>query len=217
MMKRNNSFKAFTLLELMVVIAIIGVLAAILIPSISGYIKKAQKAVDITNAKQIFEAVQLTVLMDDNAEYSFAGKDHGYRNPQQVNVDGETYKVSKIADTAGYNTSAAIYQDNKRAWQGSQRESNDFADALNKTMGYDWNVLKGKRQIAIPLKYSIKRDGMRGERWNVCARVGQSGRWASEYHPNASECEIWVGTTNEKRLVRLYPNPDQEYADGATE
>ena len=55
--------KGFTLIEMVVVIAIIGVLSAILIPSIINYIKKAQRRVDITTAKQIHTAI-INVLTD---------------------------------------------------------------------------------------------------------------------------------------------------------
>ncbi len=51
-MKRNNK-KGFTIIELVVVIAVIAILAAVLIPTFSSIIKKANESVDIQAAKNM--------------------------------------------------------------------------------------------------------------------------------------------------------------------
>ena len=55
-MKKSNK-KGFTLIELVVVIAIIGVLAAILVPSMLGYVKKSRLKTANSNAKTAYNAV----------------------------------------------------------------------------------------------------------------------------------------------------------------
>lgn len=50
--------KGFTLVELIVVLAILAVLAGILVPSLTGYIDKAKKAKSLANARGFLNAAQ---------------------------------------------------------------------------------------------------------------------------------------------------------------
>ncbi|CAM3581393.1 prepilin-type N-terminal cleavage/methylation domain-containing protein [Erysipelothrix urinaevulpis] len=61
LIKNNNKDEGFTLIELVVVIAILAILALILIPSLMGYNKKAEKSKNDANARNVYTAATLVV------------------------------------------------------------------------------------------------------------------------------------------------------------
>lgn len=64
---KTTKAKGFTLIELIVVIAIIGVLAAILVPTMLGYVTKSRCSSANANAKSLYNAIN-SALVDLDSE-----------------------------------------------------------------------------------------------------------------------------------------------------
>ena len=81
--KKFKSKKAFTLIELIIVIAIIGVLIAILVPTMTGFVTQAREATAKANARTIYSIAQ--------AEATFAATEGTVvAEGTQTYIDGTT-------------------------------------------------------------------------------------------------------------------------------
>ncbi len=74
-MKTKGKKKGFTLIELIVVIAILGILAAVLIPRFTGFTEKARATQAMTDAKQFATAMDTLEAEKGHAASAFTQQD----------------------------------------------------------------------------------------------------------------------------------------------
>ena len=96
-MKKTNK-KGFTLVELVIVIAVIAILAAVLIPTFATIIDKANRSKAMQEARNAFEA-----YLADNAETLVGTEDF------MIKSGNYWYKVEDLQFSAKEETSAPVF------------------------------------------------------------------------------------------------------------
>lgn len=67
MLKKLNNKKGFTLMEMLIVVAIIAVLVAIAIPVFNGALTKSKEAADVANVRACYAEWQTAILTNNEA------------------------------------------------------------------------------------------------------------------------------------------------------
>lgn len=112
-MKKNVRDRGFTLAELLIVVAIIGVLVAISIPIFSSQLHKARVATDIANLRIFYAELQVNYLETEKenktvvSDYGLSMKKHtSYTDLNGNHIDlQDGYFAVRFIEGAGYQIS----------------------------------------------------------------------------------------------------------------
>lgn len=107
-MKKKKNNKGFSLVELIVVIAIMAVLVGVLAPQFIGYVAKSKVSTDLQNADSLKSAVEIAIAEADSASTATVTVS-GSGKTITVTGTGLTFAVSSVSLKATWSDGAYAY------------------------------------------------------------------------------------------------------------
>ena len=222
----NGANTGFTLIELLVSIAIIGILASLLLSSISGAKGKSLKTVCLNNLRQI--GVGMTVYAGDNQDYVISARHNIPADPDgsfvQICLDPQSVKS---ANTVGLQVSSSNHLS---VWTCPDRPGLPVYEQVTKEgeletdqwiIGYQYfggitNWVNPSFPDGIPSRSPVRLSKSKST-WCLAAdSVIKAGRWGaiSTYHPGPAFENM---PPHGKTRLEAPPGGNELFADGSCE
>ena len=129
-MKKNNN-KGFTLMEMLIVVAIIAVLVAIAIPVFTNQLEKAREATDMANLRSAYAEVMASALTDSERTNGTTAAADANNNVQKVVTDGKAEWSKEVV---------LVQKQNNWQTSGEIKIGGKVIDKNTDTVGKTWVV-----------------------------------------------------------------------------
>ena len=190
-MDKDN--KGFSLVELIIVIAIMAILAGAIAPAIIRYIDKSRRATDVQTGKSIGKAVDLAL----NTE-----KSHDDFEKPSVSLITVTCNVRGTSESYQADVVCVVEPGNNYIFESTEKPV--FTEELNLTMDVSNTRSASENRKKMPLKYKKIPDGgtVQPEVWMIVKKV------------DTGSPEVWIGSGDASNPVpgyRIWPETCDEY------
>ena len=152
------SVQGFTLVELIIIVAILGVLLVILAPAYTKYIERSRESTDLANAKSAYNELMINIAekeeIPDSITFKLKQMHSGWQSPLPISVGGASFNGTNTDNwvgTPGSNGTCVVSYDKNKGviftWSGGTENAaarptykGDFGTTL-KTLKDGYNLL----------------------------------------------------------------------------
>ena len=186
--------KGFSLVELIIVIAIMAILAAVISLAVIRYIDKSRKSSDLETAKTIFDAVSYAYAEG----YSYEGVESGVEQDADV-VGTDIVSGVSVGSEVAYDLEVISRASGTATFTNSVAAQQHFMSLIRKSLG---KQNAGSREFSDP---KCKKDQGNGKPngFLIGRKLDGSG--------DPERFEIWIMNSGGTPIYRLYPDCCSEY------